>query len=68
MTPPVDACVSAGGREGHPAPEWEAGPVQEAGGALGPRTGEVSVRTRNALNALIWGGLSSKQKKEPNFF
>lgn len=43
IIPFVDACVSAGGREGHPAPEREAGPVQEAGGALGTRTGEVSV-------------------------
>lgn len=37
--------VPAGGREGHPAPEREAGSVQEAGGALGTRAGEGKCQT-----------------------
>lgn len=30
----------AGSREGDPVSQWEAGPVQEAGGAVGTRTGQ----------------------------
>lgn len=36
----LSLCVSAGGREGHPVFKWEASFVQEAGRALGARTGE----------------------------
>lgn len=38
--PLLRLCVTAGGRAGHPVSEREAGAVQEAGGALGARSGE----------------------------
>lgn len=38
-------CVSAGGREGDPVFKWEASFVQEAGCALGARTGEGKCQT-----------------------
>lgn len=30
----------AGSREGHPVSQWEAGPFQEIGGAVGTRTSQ----------------------------
>lgn len=41
----VCARLSAGGREGDPVFKWEASFVQEAGCALGARTGEGKCRT-----------------------
>lgn len=42
----------AGSREGDPVPQWEAGPVQEAGGAVGTRTsqGKLALEGRIAFS------------------
>lgn len=58
--PPVLLCVSAGGGEGHPVFERQAGAVQEAGCALGTRTGKG--KCHNLLIVFLFSFFLIKQK------